>query len=191
MILPPRRRGWVDAVQIQNLWHYLGCRRCEAREQAAEKKKPRLRTHGRVASDVRPQYIRRMRRSQILLSGLLIRQDISEAVRPVMFQTDYEEFLYATHGGTLFLVRCEGRVFGLTCRHVFKDFSPGKLFISPRKFAEKGDMPAHVIGMNYPSNPVGDAVDSDVLDACLIEFDESMPSDFFGSTPYVLDKKNA
>jgi hypothetical protein len=39
--------------------------------------------------------------TQTLASGLTVRQDFSRAVRPVFFQTEFEEWLYATHGGTL------------------------------------------------------------------------------------------
>ena len=42
--------------------------------------------------------------------GAVDRHDFAEAVRPVFFQTEYDEFMYATHGGTLFLVRFAGRV---------------------------------------------------------------------------------
>ncbi|MGA7452190.1 MAG: hypothetical protein WBW73_13195, partial [Rhodoplanes sp.] len=69
-----------------------------------------------------------MLETQVLSSGLMIRQDFAEAVRPVFFQTESEEFLYATHGGTLFLVVFRGRVYGVTCAHVFGDFPHGRLF---------------------------------------------------------------
>jgi hypothetical protein len=46
--------------------------------------------------------------TQTLASGLIIQQDFSNAVRPVFFQTDLEEWQYATHGGTLFIVQFRG-----------------------------------------------------------------------------------
>ena len=79
-----------------------------------------------------------MLETQVLASGLIIRQDFTEAVRPVFFQTEYEEFLYATHGGTLFLVVFRGRVYGVTCAHVFGDFPHGRLFVAQVKRAQKG-----------------------------------------------------
>jgi hypothetical protein len=66
-----------------------------------------------------------MPQTQVLSSGLIIRQDFAEVVRPVFFQTEYEEFPYATHGGTLFPVVFRGRVYGVTCTHVFGDFPHG------------------------------------------------------------------
>src|SRR5258708_10626837 len=85
-----------------------------------------------------------MPETHVLSSGLIIRQDFAEAVRPVFLQTAYEEFLYATHGGTLFLVVYRGRVYGVTCAHVFGDFPHGKLFVTQKKLAQKGSMPGHV-----------------------------------------------
>src|SRR5262245_12428747 len=108
------------------------------------------------------------------------------AIRPVMFQTDYEDFLYATHGGTLFLVSFCGRVYAFTCDHVFKDFNPGRLFIVDEKFAQKGSMPAPVKGIYTASSPVDAAVDADILDVCVIEFDDGMAPDFFKDSPFLI-----
>jgi hypothetical protein len=129
-----------------------------------------------------------MRVRQKLVSGLVVRQDIGDAVRPVFFQTDYEDFLYATHGGTLFLIRFRGRVYALTCNHVFKDFPTGRLFVVNEKHAKKGSLPAHIKGIRYASNPSDAAVDTDIGDVCLIEFADENPSDFFGDSPYVIDE---
>src|SRR5262245_45814132 len=126
--------------------------------------------------------------TQILSSGLIIRQDFAAAVRPVFFQTDHEEFVYATHGGTLFLVGFRGRVYGLTCGHVFGDFSPGQIFITQQKHAQKGSKPGHVVGLAYPSAPKDGAVGTDVTDLCLIQFSEDTTSDFF-SSPYLIEER--
>jgi hypothetical protein len=48
-------------------------------------------------------------------NGILAVAGISEAIRPVFFQTDLDDFLYATHGGTLFLISFQGRSYALTC----------------------------------------------------------------------------
>src|SRR5882757_8015263 len=67
-----------------------------------------------------PAMLHAMNQTHTLSSGLVIRQDFAAAIRPVFFQTEFEEFLYATHGGTLFLVSFRGKTYGLTCRHVFQ-----------------------------------------------------------------------
>lgn len=69
---------------------------------------------------------------------MTIRQDFADAVRPVFFQTEYDDFLYATDGGTLFVVRYRDRDYGVTCRHVFtgNGFDPNRLFIT-RKSTQK------------------------------------------------------
>jgi hypothetical protein len=124
--------------------------------------------------------------TQILSSGLIIRQNFSEAVRPIFFQTEHKEFVYATHGGTLFLVELRGRVYGVTCAHVFRDFPHGQLFVTQEKNARKGSMPGNVTGLVYPSSPRDGAVGTDVTDLCLIEFSDDTGPDFFRS-PYVID----
>ena len=129
-----------------------------------------------------------MRETHVLSSGLMIRQDFSEAVRPVFFQTDYEEFLYATHGGTLFLALFRGRVYGVTCAHVFGDFGHGQLFVTQEKRAQKGSMPGHVTGLVYPSSPTDEAATTDITDLCLIQFSDETGPDFF-SSPYVVDER--
>jgi hypothetical protein len=83
-----------------------------------------------------------MRQTQVLSSGLTIRQDFAEAVRPVFFQTEHEEFLYATHGGTLFLVVFNGRVYGVTCAHVFGDFRMGGSSLPERSWQKRAAYPA-------------------------------------------------
>jgi hypothetical protein len=131
-----------------------------------------------------------MRRTQTLSSGTIIRQDFADAVRPVFFQTEYDDFLYATDGGTLFLVRYRGRDYGVTCRHVFagKGFDPNRLFITREKHAKKGSMPAPIKGVAYASSLRDAAVGTDLPDVCVIEFADDMPSTFFTDT-YVVDDR--
>lgn len=128
-----------------------------------------------------------MKRTQIMSSGLAIRQDFGEAVRAVFFQTDYEEFLYATDGGTLFLIRFRDRLYGLTCAHVFQGFQKGSLFVTQDKWGKKGTPPAPIKGICYPSSPRDTAVGTDIIDMCAIEFSDDIVPDFFGDTPYILD----
>jgi hypothetical protein len=130
-----------------------------------------------------------MKRNQALSSGVVIQQDFSDAVRAVLFQTEYEEFLYATYGGTLFVVSFQGRFYGLTCRHVFGDFEPGQMFISQHKVALKGTLPAPISGLCYPSAATGAAVGTDYSDICVIQFSEDIESDFFRDPPYIIDEK--
>jgi hypothetical protein len=128
------------------------------------------------------------KRNQTLSSGLVVQQDFSESVRAVFFQTEFEDFLYATHGGTLFLVSFRGRVYALTCKHVFGDFPEGTLFITQEKQGIKGSKPAPVAGAVFPSAPVGEAVGTDVTDICVIQFADDMAPDFFKGGPYIIDE---
>jgi hypothetical protein len=118
-----------------------------------------------------------------------MRDLFSKSVRAVFFQTEYEEFLYATHGGTLFLVRFRGRIYGLTCKHVFQDFEPGRLFVTQEKHGKKGSKPAPVKGIAFPSAPRDGAAGSDIVDVCIIEFSDDIPADFFKDQPYPIDDK--
>jgi len=115
-----------------------------------------------------------------------IPQGYARCVRPILFQTSFEEWKYATHGGTLFIVQFEERVFGVTCRHVFKDFEPSRLFVAPRTLPEKGDSPAFVERIWYPQNPTGEAKESDILDLAVLTFHESVKPEFFGGQVYVI-----
>jgi hypothetical protein len=119
---------------------------------------------------------------------MMASQDIGNAIRPVFFQTDYEEFLYATHGGTLFLVDFRGRVYGVTCGHVFRDFEHRTLFITDERQAQKGSKPAPIKGLAYPSALTGAAVGTDLSDLLVIEFDDGMSPGFFKGSPYTIDE---
>jgi hypothetical protein len=102
----------------------------------------------------------------------MIREEFAKAVRPVFFQTEHEEWLYATHAGTPFLVTFNWCVNGVTCGHVFSDFPHGQLFVTQEKHAQKGRMPAHVTGLAYPSSPRDHAVGTDVTDLRVIQFSD-------------------
>lgn len=127
--------------------------------------------------------------TQTLASGITVRQDFAKAVRPVFFQTEFEEWLYATHGGTLFIVQFRGKYYALTCGHVFKDFPHSRLFITNEKYAQKGSMPPPVGGICYPSSPRDGAEGTDIDDVCMIEFTEDLPPDFFKDCAYIIDEK--
>jgi hypothetical protein len=131
-----------------------------------------------------------MKREQTLSSGMVINQDFADAIRPVFFQTEYEKFLYATDGGTLFLVRYQGRDYGMTCKHVFtgNGFDPNRLFVTQEKNAQKGSKPAPIKGIVYPSFLRDGAVGTDLPDLCVIEFADDIPDNFF-SGAYVVDDR--
>jgi len=119
----------------------------------------------------------------------VIGQDFSDAIRPVFFETEYPDFLYATHGGMVFVIEFRGRAYGLTCGHVFKDFEPGKLFVTDEKRAKKGSMPARIKTLCYPSSPIDAAEDTDITDLCVLEFADYVAPDFFKGSAYVIDEK--
>jgi hypothetical protein len=129
-----------------------------------------------------------MKRSQVLASGLIVRQDFSDAVRAIFFQTEYEEFPYATDGGTLFVINFRGRRYGLTCKHAFGTFDPRQIFITQDKLGVRGTKPAPIKGRYFPSAPIDEAVETDVVDLCAIDFEDDISSDFFGGAPYIIDE---
>lgn len=125
-----------------------------------------------------------MKAQQRLASGTIITQDFRTSVRFPIFETGYEEWPYATNGGTLFLVAFRGRVFGLACRHVLRGFDWRQLRVTEAKF---GKMFAPIRSLVYPSAPKGEAVDTDLLDIALIEFAPEVSPTFFPDPPFVFD----
>jgi hypothetical protein len=113
---------------------------------------------------------------------------INDAIRLVFFNTEFEEFPHATHGGTAFIVRFGGRPYGLTCKHVFGDFSPDMLHITPRLQIGKGTMSAKVQNLGYATSLKGASIGSDIDDLCVIEFADNLASDFFGGTEYLINE---
>jgi hypothetical protein len=78
---------------------------------------------------------------------------------------------------------------GLTCKHVFGDLSPGRLLITQDKYGTKGNMPAPVKSLWYPSVPRDAAVDGNVVAKCAIEFADDISSNSFRGSPYIIDDK--
>ena len=126
-------------------------------------------------------------RAHTLSSGLIIRQDFRLSVRFVMFQTDIDECLYATNGGTLFLVNYRDRIYAVTCGHVVKGFEPGQLIVTGKRHPQKGDKPAQVRGQYLPNSPHGAATDSDILDVCIIDFKPEIVPSLFSDPAYIVD----
>lgn len=102
-----------------------------------------------------------------------------------MFYTDEVDWPYATHGGTAFIVRSNGRYFGLVCKHTLGDFKWSQLAITDAKFGTKT---AGVKAFVYASNPEGGAVDGDLLDLGVLEFSEDVDASFFADNAYILEE---
>ena len=101
-----------------------------------------------------------------------------------------DDFFYATHGGTLFLVEYLGRPYAITCAHVFQDFEVGALVIGQDQ-VPKGCKAANVKGRYKPANPTGAAVDSDVLDIAILDFFEGITPDFFRGSAFIINDDRA
>ena len=123
---------------------------------------------------------------QRLASGVVIRQDFRSSTRFPFFDTGYEQWKYATNGGTLFLVQYLGRPYALTCQHIAQTYRWNELIVTSEKFGGKVAGLAHAA---YASNPQGHAVDTDVLDLVVIEFSEDVTCDFFKDPAYLIDER--
>lgn len=126
-----------------------------------------------------------MRVTQTLASGVLIRQDFRTAARFVFFDTGLDEWTYATHGGTMFVVLYKGKPYGLTCRHVLKDFQWQQLVVTDQR---QGGQIASLRSIAYPSQPKDAAVDTDILDVAVIQFSDDVDAAYFKEAPYILDE---
>jgi hypothetical protein len=124
--------------------------------------------------------------TQTLASGIIVRQDFRTATRFAFFVTGTEEWPYATHGGTLFVVLYRGRPYGLTCRHVFGTFNWGQLVITAEQY---GGGAVRLSQIAYPSEPRADAIDTDVLDVAVVLFADDVDATFFKGSAYLLDEK--
>jgi hypothetical protein len=119
----------------------------------------------------------------------VIRRDFATSVRPILFDTGIEDFQYATHGGSAFVIGYKGRPYAVTCRHVFKDFDETRLTIFGAPAPVKGDKPARIKTFCHPTSPEASAVDTDVTDFCVIQFDEAVTMDFFNGSAYPFEEK--
>jgi hypothetical protein len=111
-----------------------------------------------------------MRVTQTVASGVIIRQDFRTSARFVFFDTGDERWQYATHGGTMFVVLYKGEPYGLTCRHVLKDFDWPQLLVTDQR---QGKQIAGVRSVAYPSQPKDAAIDTDLLDVAVIQFSDA------------------
>lgn len=113
---------------------------------------------------------------------------VATSVRAVLFATGLEDFPYATHGGVLFLVAFGGKLFGVTCRHVFGDFPPEALLVTQERHGQKGSRFAAIQGIRYPSNPRREAAGTDITDLCVVEFSQEVGPEFFHGTAFQLEQ---
>jgi hypothetical protein len=127
-----------------------------------------------------------MRVTQTLASGTIIRQDFRTAARFVFFDTGDEQWQYATHGGTMFIVLYKAKPYGLTCRHVLKDFEWHQLVVTDQRH---GRQIAGLRSIAYPSQPKDAAIDTDVLDVAAVQFSDDVDAAFFKDAAYILDEK--
>jgi hypothetical protein len=122
--------------------------------------------------------------TQTLTSGVIVRQDYRNNVRFVMFETPFDEWRYATHGGTAFVVIFRGRPFAITCKHVRKDFAWKQVALTDEKF---GMDVAGLQAVYYATNPSQSAEGSDILDIVVIQFSPDVKASFFGDTAYLYE----
>ena len=124
--------------------------------------------------------------AQTLASGIIVRQDFRTATRFAFFVTGSDEWPYATHGGTLFVVLYRGRPYGLTCKHVFGRFNWGQLVVTAEQY---GGGAVGLSQIAYASEPRDGAIDTDVLDIAVILFAGGVDAAFFKDSAYLLDEK--
>jgi hypothetical protein len=113
----------------------------------------------------------------------MLRQDIKQAVRPVLFQSDVEEAPYSI-GGSLFVIAFEGRCYGLTCWHVLGDGGVNHLFVAQGPVVAKGARPAPISKVARIA-----ATETDLQDIAVVCFSDEIRPDFFGGTAYVIGPK--
>jgi hypothetical protein len=122
--------------------------------------------------------------TQTLASGTIIRQDFRTATRFVFFDTSVDEWQWATDGGTLFVVAYRGKPYAITCRHVFKSFDWGQLIVTTEQF---GGTRAPLRYIAYPSSPIAAAIDTDLMDVAVIQFDDDVDLGLFEDKVYLID----
>lgn len=112
------------------------------------------------------------------LFDLLIR-----STRLALFETDYDDWRYASHGGTIFVVALHGKPYALTARHIAGDFPWRSLCVTNEKHGSKI---AGLKSINYPSSLRKAAVGTDIADIGVIEFAQDISVEFFGEDIYPL-----
>jgi hypothetical protein len=116
------------------------------------------------------------------MSDLFVR--LARSTRLALFETDYEEWQYASHGGTVFVVSYENKPYGVTARHIAKDFPWTRLCITNEK---TGTQIAGLKALSYASDLRKAARDTDIGDIAVIEFSDDIGVEFFGEDYFPLD----
>ncbi len=104
-----------------------------------------------------------------------------------MFETGFEGHEYATHGGTLFVIRYKEIYYGITCNHVnVKDpFDWGKLVVTDHKFGKRVSGISHF----YVTSAYTDlAEETELLDIRIAELDNDKGALFFNDKTYLVDR---
>lgn len=83
----------------------------------------------------------------------------------------------------MFIINFRGRYYGLTAKHVFKDFEISQLVVARDKMPQKGTPPAPIEQVALM------AEDGDISDLAVILFTEDIDPNFFHGTAYVIDEK--
>jgi hypothetical protein len=106
-----------------------------------------------------------------------------------MFETGFDGWEYATHGGSLFIVNFRGHCYGVICNHVFRDFQRNQLIVTDVKF---GSQVAGLRSFYSPSQPTTPAAEgSDLLDIVIVRFSDDVGPGFFQGTAYILEEQTA
>lgn len=117
------------------------------------------------------------------LSSLFDR--LVRSTRMVLFETIYEEWKYASHGGTVFVVALAGKPYGITNRHVVGDFAWDDLCVPNRR--TDADAFAAPKAICYPSDLKKGAEGTDLGDIAVIEFRDDVELGFFGEDFFPLE----
>ena len=107
------------------------------------------------------------------------------STRMVLFETNYDDWKYASHGGTVLVVAVAGKPYGLTARHVAGDFAWDDLCVTNRR--ADGDQIAAPKSIFYPSDLKKGAEGTDIGDIAVIEFRDDVELEFFGEDFYPLE----
>ena len=128
-----------------------------------------------------PQY------EQRLGFGLTIRQRPESCVRQVLFNTGWDDWPYASYGGTYFIVSFDHRPYAVIVNHTLGDFDHNKLRISSKRVDQFGDYAVTAKAFHKVTKPLGAAVDSDFLDVGVFSFPPDVVASSFEDEPYVVD----
>lgn len=115
--------------------------------------------------------------------------NIEAAIRPILFQTPNNDYPYVTNGGTIFIVKFRGVLYGVTCMHALRGFDLGTLFVLSDKNPNNKSLGAPLESYHHPSAPEHEAVDTDINDICIITFKPNISDDFFGGTEFTISEE--